>query len=249
MIGGKTATCAVCGDLFEYFPSYYEDDDPEGVRYYFEELFRPWLCKKCQVLESELRKRLYGDRPQHSWERASKNSKPGLKMDLASRRSGAPLRREADRLEKRPRRRRERPPQLTADDAAELKKLRAQIFRIKIRALERAIAEWEDVWASPTALRYLADEIDEARAEEKREREERERRNRESSFGFSLQYTLQDFETLGVSEQATKEQINQRYRELVKTLHPDANDGSTAKVAMFHSVTKAMQRLRERGRA
>ena len=173
----------MCGDLFEYFPSYYEDDDPEGVRYYFEGIVQAMALQKMPGPGSlEQRKRLYGDRPQHSWERASKNSKPGLKMDLASRRSGAPLRREADRLEKRPRRRRERPPQLTADDAAELKKLRAQIFRIKIRALERAIAEWEDVWASPTALRYLADEIDEARAEEKREREERERRNREILF-------------------------------------------------------------------
>jgi hypothetical protein len=246
MVGPKTTTCAVCGDFFEYFDFDDVDDDdyndPERLYKYCDEfVFQEWLCKKCHGVEPELQERLFG-------EKRKRKNKPGLKIYLDMRRSGAPLHREAIRREKRPGRRRQRPPQLTADNVAELKKLHAQIHRIKIRALERAIAEWEDVWASPTALRYLGELIDEARAAEKQAREEEKRRKREFWFG-KPDSSPQDLATLGVPENATKEQINKHYRELVKTLHPDVTDGSAEKIAMFHRVTNAMERLRERGRA
>lgn len=56
-------------------------------------------------------------------------------------------------------------------------------------------------------------------------------------------------ETMGLGEQATKEDVRQRYRELVKRLHPDSNNGDRSLEDRLQAVIRAYQTLKTTGLA
>lgn len=182
-------------------------------------------------------------------------------------RCAATLRKRADELERRrrPVARPPHPPRLTADDEAEIEQLRKKIEHLKVRIIERKIAELEDMRASPTALRHIADAMDAVIEERKaREREEEEERRRwnERIFGSADPFDMfrealgggsasrrDPLAVLNLRSGATPDEIKTRYRQLVKILHPDANSGSEAASALYDAVVKAMRELEEMGRA
>lgn len=55
------------------------------------------------------------------------------------------------------------------------------------------------------------------------------------------------FETLGLSEDATPEEIRRRYKERLKQLHPDANNGSRASEAQLKASIEAHKLLKLNG--
>jgi hypothetical protein len=166
------------------------------------------------------------------------------------------LRRDADKLDKRKRAEpidNNYPSQITSDDVAEIRRLRdeirrieAEIKRLERRTEERDIAEWDDLYASSTAMRFFADKID-AYCEEK-ERKEAEERASWERYRCTLFANVHPLFVLQLDFGATREQIIARHRELVKQFHPDANSGSTAGNEKLIAVNKAMNDLRAMGR-
>src|SRR5262249_41933451 len=141
------------------------------------------------------------------------------------------LRKLADKAEKAKRQPEQRPhpPQYTDDDNAELVRLQKRSVELSKRRLERDMAEWADVRASPTALRHLADILDEEisqrereRAQKKREAQGREAQEREARMWSLLTQPRQQnpLDVLNLPADATPGQINARYRALCKQLHP-----------------------------
>jgi hypothetical protein len=180
-------------------------------------------------------------------------------------RTAKSLRREADKIEKRERPPRpiDYPPQITADDETEIKKYQAKRAKInaeidaEIKKLEerrraRQHAEWKTVLSSPTALRYVADQMDAHIDEAERNKRAREVAEllRRMEFQQRINTPVQDpLTVLNLSSSATPAEINARFRELVKRLHPDTNGGGDATNALFNSVVRAMDLLRAAGRA
>jgi curved DNA-binding protein CbpA len=56
-------------------------------------------------------------------------------------------------------------------------------------------------------------------------------------------------EILNLKANATRDEINARYRALTKQLHPDLNAGSEAASGLLRQVMDAMETLRREGRA
>jgi DnaJ-domain-containing protein 1 len=194
--------------------------------------------------------------------------KPGW-MGYQTRSDANRFRKEADALDrrKRTRPRPEHPPQLTNNDAAEIKRLRNQIGELYSRvnkeieqikkrmepfvrrAEERDIAENKDVWKSSTALRYIADAIEAHHDEE--ERKERERNaeyqrwwREHDPLGLvrTAEAWQSAFGVLGLPRSATPEQIKSRYRTLVKQHHPDVIGGDGARMREINDAYAALVR-------
>jgi DnaJ-class molecular chaperone len=55
------------------------------------------------------------------------------------------------------------------------------------------------------------------------------------------------FETLGLSQAATPEEIKSRYKDLVKMHHPDANDGDRGSEAQLRAAIEAHKLLKLNG--
>jgi hypothetical protein len=148
------------------------------------------------------------------------------------------------------RRRRTRPVPPARDDR--FYALRQQIYELQCDIQE----DW-DVQASPDALRYLADylehEIHRQREREQRERQqwerERQRQQRERERAERASRQPDPLEILNLKASATRDEINARYRALMKQLHPDTNAGSEAASGLLRQMMDAMETLRRQGRA
>jgi hypothetical protein len=190
-----------------------------------------------------------------------------------NRRKAEFLRRRADKTEREPLRPIDYPPQITTDDKAAIKmreaeqaphraeiaRLDAEITKLQKRRRERDIAEWQFVLASPTALRHVADQVnahcDEIEREEREQKEEQERqwrewqRRQEDQVLYRRGVFQDPLDILSLPSSATPDEINARFRELTKRLHPDTNSGSPAANTLFATVVRAMDQLRAMGRA
>jgi hypothetical protein len=182
----------------------------------------------------------------------AKEKKPLIREYSRSRATVRKLRRLADKAERsKPRAQRPHLPQHTEDDEAEISRLVSRVKELWKRRLERDEAEWADVRASPTALRHLAEALEEKlrpeweeRERKKREREaEREQRKAQFEELFPQLRRRGARHTLGVSPTATRAEITAAYRRLVKRLHPDANSGSRTGEKQLREVLAAYRAL------
>ncbi len=110
--------------------------------------------------------------------------------------------------------------------------------RAVVAQQQRELAEWRDVWSSPTALRYLTEQWEAAR----HTIADKWRRNNTAP---SIVYLL---DVLGLRPNASKEQIRARYLQLMKEPRPDTNAGDATGAAQLQRVTKAYRDLEKMGR-
>jgi hypothetical protein len=109
-------------------------------------------------------------------------------------------------------------------------------LRRRVQDLEREVREWRDVWGSPDALRHLHEV-----------REEENRRQAEEFEFLGVQVFKHEpppHEVLGLSPDATPAEVKARYRELVKQLHPDRNDGNRDGEERMREVVNAYRNWR-----
>jgi hypothetical protein len=137
------------------------------------------------------------------------------------------------------------------------------VLRVMIRVLEREVAERSDALNHPDALRHMAEVLEakiahrdwqEQRQKEQRDRDWQEQLRREREFnewmrGGRLRANAGPLDVLNLRADATSDEINARYRQLAKRLHPDTNRGSEAANGLLRQVTDAMDALRRQGRA
>jgi DnaJ domain len=175
-----------------------------------------------------------------------------------TRRTPESLRRAAEKLA-RPRKRRQKSPEAGSRDYPPTitpKRFdRLGRLRVNLRNLEREVAEWVDVRASPDALIYYAELMEEILEREDREKEAEKKRREEENARFCRQYHEREakqerdpFDVLNLKPDATPEQITARFRLLSKQLHPDTNSGSEVAQGLLIMVLDAMDELRKRGR-